>query len=58
MKQEDIARAAEMLLVAADYILKNFPGEDSIYYDGAELDGYRVADDCAIAAAQISEVQA
>lgn len=50
----NIARAKEMLQVAADYIRKHYP-DGMIHYDGADCDGYCVADDCEIASASLDD---
>lgn len=47
-------RAIEMLNVAANYIEMHHPGS-TIRYDEADCDGYCVANDCRIAAEQLSE---
>ena len=46
---EDVARAVEMLKVAAQYIEKHYP-DGTIDYDATACDGYCVADDCRIIA--------
>jgi hypothetical protein len=52
--KEDIARAVEMLTVAAQYIRDHDPS-GLIKYDEAMCDGYCVADDCETAAESIRE---
>jgi hypothetical protein len=42
---DDIARAVEMLKVAAKYIEEHYP-DGTIDYDATACDGYCVADDC------------
>lgn len=49
---EDLARAHDMLRIAAEYIRDNWP-DATINYDDAECDGYCVADDCESAAEMI-----
>ena len=45
MSQATLARAEQMLRIAAKYIDTHCP-EDTIFYDGTDCDGYCVADDC------------
>ena len=49
---EELARAIEMLNIAAAYIREHAPDCVS-FYDGTDCDGYCIADDCESAAESI-----
>lgn len=51
----DIARAVEMLRIAAKYIRESDDCDRLVPYDGAECDGLCIADDCDFAADALSE---
>lgn len=50
-----VARAQEMLQIAADYIREYYP-DAIVFYDDADCDGYCIANDCEIAAKELNEV--
>lgn len=52
--EEAHKRAIEMLEVAAKYIDEHCP-YDFIFYDDTDCDGYCVAEDCRIAAAELQD---
>lgn len=47
-------RAVEMLRIAARYIRETYPDGHTVHYDGADCDGFCIADDCESAAEDVA----